>query len=53
MPALNREKLNELTAANWTCSIREPQRDLGFSPRYNLATGLAETLAWYQDNKWL
>jgi nucleoside-diphosphate-sugar epimerase len=53
MPALNREKLNELTAANWTCSIREPQRDLGFSPRYNLERGLAETLAWYKDNKWL
>jgi nucleoside-diphosphate-sugar epimerase len=53
MPALNREKLRELSAANWTCSIREPQRDLGFSPRYNLETGLAETLAWYKDNKWL
>jgi nucleoside-diphosphate-sugar epimerase len=53
MPTLNREKLRELSAANWTCSIREPQRDLGFSPRYNLETGLAETLAWYKDNKWL
>ncbi len=53
VPALNREKLRELGAANWTCSIREPQRDLGFSPRYNLETGLAETLAWYKDNKWL
>jgi nucleoside-diphosphate-sugar epimerase len=53
MPALNREKLRELSAANWSCSIREPQRDLGFSPRYNLETGLAETLAWYKDNKWL
>ncbi len=52
-PALNREKLTELSAANWICSIREPQQDLGFAPRYNLETGLAETLNWYKANKWL
>jgi nucleoside-diphosphate-sugar epimerase len=52
-PALNREKLRELSAASWICSIREPQRDLGFSPRYNLESGLAETLDWYKANKWL
>jgi nucleoside-diphosphate-sugar epimerase len=53
VPVLNREKLIELSAANWTCSIEEPQRDLDFAPRYNLTTGLAETLAWYKANKWL
>ena len=53
VPALNREKLAELSAANWICSIREPQQDMGFAPRYNLETGLAETLSWYKDNKWL
>jgi nucleoside-diphosphate-sugar epimerase len=53
MPALNREKLRELSAANWICSIKEPQKDLGFAPRYNLETGLSETLTWYKANKWL
>ncbi len=53
MPALNREKLHELSAANWICSIKEPQKDLGFAPRYNLETGLSETLTWYKANKWL
>ena len=53
MPALNREKLTELSAANWICSIKEPQKDMGFAPRYNLETGLAETLNWYKANKWL
>jgi nucleoside-diphosphate-sugar epimerase len=52
-PVLNRDKLRELTAANWTCSIKEPQEDLGFAPKYDLATGLAETIAWYKANKWL
>jgi nucleoside-diphosphate-sugar epimerase len=53
IPALNREKLNELNADNWICSIKEPQRELDFAPRYNLEAGLTETLAWYKGNKWL
>jgi UDP-glucose 4-epimerase len=52
MPALNREKLHELTAANWNCSIDRAKKELGFDP-YDLATGLAETIKWYKQNKWL
>ncbi|PTQ94851.1 nucleoside-diphosphate-sugar epimerase [Mucilaginibacter yixingensis] len=52
-PPLNREKLNELTAANWTCSIDEAKHDLGYYPRYDLEAGLNETLTWYRANKWL
>ncbi len=51
--ALNIEKLKELTAANWNCSIEEAKIDLGFYPQYNLQKGLTETLAWYKANKWL
>jgi nucleoside-diphosphate-sugar epimerase len=53
IPVLNREKLRELNADNWICSIKEPQKDLDFSPQYNLEKGLAETLDWYKSNKWL
>ena len=53
MPALNQDKLAELTAANWSCSIDSIQKDLGFSPRYTLAQGLEETLQWYKANHWL
>jgi nucleoside-diphosphate-sugar epimerase len=53
MPALNREKLRELTAANWHCSIATARRDLGFVPRYDLEKGLALTLAWYRQQQWL
>jgi len=51
--ALNIEKLNELTAANWICSIEKAQQELEFKPKYDLNSGLEETLNWYKENKWL
>jgi len=50
---LNRDKLAELTAANWSCSIERLQQDLGFVPRFNLEKGLVQTLQWYKENNWL
>ena len=52
-PALNREKLHELTAPNWYCSIEKSREELHFTPAYDLERGLAETLQWYRENKWL
>ncbi|MDB5157924.1 MAG: NAD-dependent epimerase/dehydratase family protein [Mucilaginibacter sp.] len=52
-PILNIEKLNELTAVNWLCSIELAKHDLKFYPQYTLNDGLQETLKWYKDNKWL
>lgn len=52
-PALNKEKINELNAENWSCSIRELEQDLGFIADYPLRKGLEETLNWYKENKWL
>jgi nucleoside-diphosphate-sugar epimerase len=52
-PALNKEKMNELTAVNWACSINRVRDDLGFSPQYNLEAGVLETVNWYKENKWL
>ncbi|QNK63766.1 NAD(P)-dependent oxidoreductase [Pedobacter sp. PAMC26386] len=52
-PTLNKEKMNELTAINWACSIERLKRDLGFQPIYNLENGLLETVNWYKNNKWL
>ncbi|MBT1704487.1 NAD-dependent epimerase/dehydratase family protein [Chryseosolibacter indicus] len=52
-PALNRNKLAELTASNWACSIESLRKDLSFNPVYDLEKGLAETLTWYSENKWL
>lgn len=52
-PILNVEKLNELTAVNWSCSIELAKQDLGFYPQYKLEDGLFETLTWYKKNQWL
>ncbi|MEP7256906.1 MAG: NAD-dependent epimerase/dehydratase family protein [Flavitalea sp.] len=53
VPALNREKLYELTAPNWNCSIDKARKELGFEPSYLLKSGMEETLQWYKENKWL
>lgn len=53
VPALNEEKLNELTAENWNCSIEKIREDLGFVPEYDLEKGLTQTLEWYKEHKWL
>jgi nucleoside-diphosphate-sugar epimerase len=51
-PLLNKDKLNELTAENWNCSIEKIRRDLGYRPLYDLEKGMRETLDWYTTNKW-
>lgn len=53
VPALNKEKLNELTAANWACNINKAIHTLGYKPVYNLERGISETVKWYKENKWL
>lgn len=52
-PALNREKLAELTATNWACSIDKLKAAINYQPKYDLEKGLTETLEWYKENKWL
>lgn len=51
-PALNLEKLNELTAVNWCCNIKKARNNLNYNPAYNLERGLKEALEWYKQNKW-
>jgi nucleoside-diphosphate-sugar epimerase len=52
-PALNKEKMNELTAVNWACNIANAEKDLNFKPDYGLEAGILETVNWYKNNKWL
>ena len=52
VPALNREKMNELTAS-WVCDANAVQTELGYKPQYLLKDGLEETLHWYKEQKWL
>ena len=52
-PVLNSDKLKELTAADWSCSIEKSRLDLGFQPQYDLERGMAETVQWYKANNWI
>ncbi|WEK21510.1 MAG: NAD(P)-dependent oxidoreductase [Candidatus Pedobacter colombiensis] len=52
-PALNKEKMAELTAINWACSIAGAKADLGYIPEYNLEKGIMQTIKWYKLNNWL
>lgn len=53
MPVLNLEKVKILKSKNWQVDIVPLQNDFNFAPAYNLESGLAETLKWYQENNWL
>ncbi len=46
-------KIRELAAANWICDTGPLAADFGFCPRYDLETGMQETLAWYREMGWL
>jgi nucleoside-diphosphate-sugar epimerase len=52
-PALNKEKMAELTAINWACTIEAAKADLGYTPEYNLEKGVMQTMKWYKLNNWL
>ncbi|MDR3679528.1 MAG: NAD(P)-dependent oxidoreductase [Flavipsychrobacter sp.] len=52
-PTLNKEKLAELQAPNWECSIELLKKDLGIAPKYDLEAGIKETLTWYRSHNWL
>ena len=52
-PVLNEDKVKELTAKDWSCSIEKIQHNEGFAPVYDLESGMTETIAWYKQNKWI
>lgn len=50
---INREKLLELAARNWTCDITKAKEELEFKPTFNLEKGLKNSIEWYKENKLL
>jgi len=50
---INRDKLNELVALNWTCDISGIEKEIGFKPKYKLEQGMSKTIEWYKKNDWL
>lgn len=53
MPPLNREKLNEIGGVSWWCDASHTLEALQFEPRYDLFSGMRETVDWYRAEKWI
>lgn len=52
-PVLNKDKVKELTAMDWSCSIVKIRRDLQYLPSYDLESGMLEAVQWYKKNNWI
>ncbi|HUU68645.1 MAG TPA: NAD-dependent epimerase/dehydratase family protein [Planctomycetota bacterium] len=53
-PALfNRQKVREILADGWVCSIERARREIGFDPKIGIREGMAQTVAWYRENGWM
>ena len=50
---ISREKVAEACCRFWTCNPARAAADLGFEAPTPLASGLAQTLAWYKEAGWL
>ena len=50
---LNLQKFAELRAPGWVCDPSLLEKELGVKCTTPLAGGIAETLAWYQQERWL
>lgn len=53
MPPLNREKLHEIGGASWWCDASQTLDELHFTPRYDLFSGIRETVEWYRGKGWI
>ena len=45
---MNFDKMREATAGSWTCDCERAKTELGFSARFPLAEGLADSTEWYR-----
>ena len=52
-PLLTRDRIAELSAADWSCDIARAREELGFTPRVELEAGMRQTAEWYRTQGWL
>ena len=48
---LNRDKFKIMRQRNWNCSVADAERDFGFTVRFPLERGIAETVEAYLKEK--
>lgn len=52
-PWIDRQRLIDVRQSYWVASPRKFFERYDFQPQYGLEKGLRETLAWYQENRWM
>jgi dihydroflavonol-4-reductase len=50
---VSRDKVAEAACLCWTCDARRAAGDLGFEAPTAIEAGLARTLAWYKEARWI
>lgn len=50
---LDYEKGQDIVQRYWISSGEKARRELGFRPTISLQEGIEQTLAWYEDHRWL
>lgn len=53
MSTLNKDKYKIIKQRNWNCDISPIKNELGFTADYDLEKGLAESIQWYKQHKWI
>jgi UDP-glucose 4-epimerase len=53
LPFINREKLDEISSANWLCNSNDIWNHINDKPSFDLQQGVTETIEWYKKNNWL
>lgn len=51
--SFNPQKAREISSRFWVCDVSKAKNELGFTSKYSLEQGLAETVSWYRQNNWL
>ena len=52
-PGLTTDKMRELLQHYWICDSTKAERFLGWTADTPLEDGIAETIEWYEQNRWL
>jgi nucleoside-diphosphate-sugar epimerase len=50
---LSRDKIPELAAENWHCDVSPLIEETGFQPEFDLYSGMADTIQWYREKRWI
>ena len=50
LPLLKKEKINEISCANWSCDSADVWNTLGKQPEFDLKSGMEQTIGWYRSN---